>query len=485
MVVSGKSRVWRRHPFSRLLGLFLAAVPAPCVIAATFDVNSTVDVVDANPGDGICETASGNTVCTLRAAIMEANALSGADTINLHANKTYTLELPGTDDLGLNGDLDVLDSVTIVGAGPASSIIDGNGLVTGDRIMTVFSCIGSATPIFECPDGTNIVATISGVGFTGGHTAAGIGGALLNLSNGLLTIHDCAFTENFARYGGGIHNDGPLDISNSTVAGNTVAGNDVSGGGAGIYTAGPMTMVDTTVRDNVIQGSPGTPYGGGIYVTGTTTINRSTITNNSAGVGGGIYALAATLHLINSTISGNYSYLSGGGLAMVTGGTVALYNVTIAGNVANSDASAPAEFGGGLYKESGTLTFRNSILTGNLHLNQMGAPSYDECFGGFTSAGNNIVTVPIGGICQITGSYAAVDASLGPLQDNGGPTQTHALTSGSLAAIDKGNDLDGCTDDFGNILGTDQRGEPRPAGAACDIGAFEFGAAIFKNGFEL
>ena len=477
MFLPGNSRAWLRLPFRHLLGLFLAAVPVSCVLAATFSVNSLVDVVDANPGDGICRTAPDNTVCTLRAAIMEANALAGADTINLQANATYTLELPGDDAAGLSGDLDVLDSVTIVGAGAASTIIDGNGVVVGDRVMTVYKCIGDSQG-GVCP-GTNIVATISGVGFRHGHAVpGGNGGGLANL--GMLTIHDCAFTENFAAIGGGIFNDGTIDISNSTVA-----GNDVSQYAAGVYSAGPMKMVDTTVRDNGMQSVHVPTFGGGIVVAGagmTTTISRSTISNNRAEVGGGIYSNSATLNLNNTTLSGNVSYGNGGGLA-VDGGTVGLYNVTIAGNTANGDAVGTTDFGGGVFKNTGSLTFRNSILTDNLHLNPTGPPSNDECFGGITSAGNNIATVVIGAICTITGSYAAVGASLGPLQNNGGPTWTHALLTGSLA-IDAGNVVSGCTDNVGAILATDQRGVQRPFGPACDIGAVEAGDTVFKDGFE-
>src|SRR5262245_3243074 len=94
----------------------------------TFSVNSTVAAPDANPGDGKCETASGNNICTLRAAIMETNALAGADTINLQAGTTYVLTRAGIDDTALNGDLDITDDLTINGggAGAGSSIIDGN-----------------------------------------------------------------------------------------------------------------------------------------------------------------------------------------------------------------------------------------------------------------------------------------------------------------------------------------------------------------------
>ena len=94
----------------------LLVVRAPgAAEAATIIVNTTADAVDANPGDGVCDDGTGN--CTLRAAIMEANALAGADTITVPAG-TYTLAIAGTDeDAGATGDLDITDDLTIVGAG--------------------------------------------------------------------------------------------------------------------------------------------------------------------------------------------------------------------------------------------------------------------------------------------------------------------------------------------------------------------------------
>src|SRR4030065_2429571 len=106
--MGGNNRArWFRN-FSFLLRLasalvFLLAL-AGTSRAATFTVNSTADAVDANPGDGVCETAPGNGVCTLRAAVQEANALPGADTINLPAG-IYLLTRPGNDSNALNGDL--------------------------------------------------------------------------------------------------------------------------------------------------------------------------------------------------------------------------------------------------------------------------------------------------------------------------------------------------------------------------------------------
>ena len=77
---------------------------SPSVYAATFIVDSTADTVDVSPGNGICSDGSGN--CALRAAIMETNALAGADVIDLPAG-TYTLSIGGrNEDASVTGDLD-------------------------------------------------------------------------------------------------------------------------------------------------------------------------------------------------------------------------------------------------------------------------------------------------------------------------------------------------------------------------------------------
>ena len=110
----------------RLYGFFVVvimqlgmALPA---WSATFTVNSTADSADVTAGNGLCADASGD--CTLRAAIQEANALAGNDTINL-GTATYTLSLTGTDDTAALGDLDITQDVTISGAGTTSTVIDG------------------------------------------------------------------------------------------------------------------------------------------------------------------------------------------------------------------------------------------------------------------------------------------------------------------------------------------------------------------------
>ena len=109
-----------------VFGLLLAVPTRSSALATplTFVVNSAADVPDAKPGDGVCETALHNGVCTLRGAIQEANKHGGADTIVLQAVK-YTLTRVGTnEDAARNGDLDITHSVTITGAGAGGTIID-------------------------------------------------------------------------------------------------------------------------------------------------------------------------------------------------------------------------------------------------------------------------------------------------------------------------------------------------------------------------
>lgn len=106
----------------------------------------------------------------------------------------------------------------------------------------------------------------------------------------------------------------------------------------------------------------------------------------------------------------------------------------------------------------------------------------DDCAGTITSQGNNIISDVDTNHCTVNGTFAATYANLGPLQDNGGPTPTHALMSPS-DAIDAGN-TGGCADNLGATLTTDQRGFPRPQGLRCDIGAFEASDRLFGDGFE-
>src|SRR5262249_49168015 len=152
---------------------------------------SPADVPDHAPGDGFCETGQDNHVCTLRAAIQEANQHAGPDHITLQPNTTYLLSLPGLDDNALNGDLDITDTVTLVGAGPHSTSIDGNGSVIGDRVFQITGTV-----------------LISGVAILNGHASSSSGGGILNV--GWLTLDNTLIMSNTVdsvnAWGGGIVN---------------------------------------------------------------------------------------------------------------------------------------------------------------------------------------------------------------------------------------------------------------------------------------
>jgi len=451
----------------------------------TFTVNSPDDALDFNPGNGICETVAGNGVCTLRAAIIEANVHAGADTIILQANVTYLLSRVGEDDTALNGDLDVLDSVTITGAGP-STVIDGNGAVVGDRVLFFAHCIGGVFPVNgTCPNG-DVVATMSGVTIQHGYAANNGGGIL---SGAELALQNCIVTANTVNgsndWGGGIYSYGTLTLTGTVVSNNVSGGHNAYGGG--IYDQGPMTIDSSTISNNVISGTLG--VGGGIYVGGLSAdkevIRNSTISGNAAATGGGIYTPSSSLTLVNTTISGNASTGDGGGIYSRYG-PIGLYNVTIVKNTANSDAIRPDGTGAGVFNNAGaTMYLANSIIAGNAVLIPTDTkPIRDpnQCNGTISSLGNNLLSDIDATQCTVSGPYAITAVSLGGLQDNGGPTKTHALLPGS-AAIDAGN-MAGCVDGDGAIA-TDQRGERRAYGPYCDVGAFEASDAIFFNRFEI
>ena len=426
--------------------------------APTFTVNSTADVVAAAPLDnGICETVTGNNVCTLRAAIMKANHYPGGGaTINfgLAGVVTYSLTIPASGaDNEATGDLNITSSVSIIGRGPISTIIDGNGSVTNARVLTT---------------NPGVTVIISGVTIQHGKSSNFAGGIA---NSATLTLANCTITNNTVSgvndWGGGILNSGTFTMTNSTVSNNTTGNSNAFGGG--IYNQGPMTVTNSTISGNTTLGQ-----GGGLNNVGNTaTIRNSTISGNTAVSGGGISKTGSPLVIINSTISGNFSTGDGGGI-FANSGTTSLHNVTVTLNRANSD-NAGSGIGGGIANAAGsTFNFVNSIIA----LNEKVIPTMpfptlarDDCSGVITSQGHNIMLTINSSYCTENGTVTIADPNLSPLQNNGGPTQTAGLLTGS-PAIDTGTS-GGCTDNVGAILTTDQRGASRPFGSACDIGAFE------------
>ncbi len=408
--------------------------------ASTFTVNSMVDSVDVNPGNGICSDGAGR--CTLRAAMQEANALAGADTITLPSG-TYILTIAGRgENVSASGDLDITGNLAIDGAGAASTIIDGGGI---DRVLEVHL---GATVLIQSVTVRNGNAKPSG------------------------------------ESGGGLYNQGTLTVTNSTVTGNS------SNSGGGIASEnGTVSIVRTTISNNVSS------YYGGIWNVGSgafLTLTHSTVSGNITGSfrGGGIVNVAGHVTLNNSTVSGNISLGEGAGgiWNWQSGSTFTLINTTVSGNTGN-------EYSGGIRNSGGTLTVVNSTVFGNVDPKSLGAGINNDnggttilkntivaknrgvlnissdCSGVITSLNNNIAS---DNSCGLNGSgdRNSIDPLLGPLAANGGPTQTHAPLLGSPAI--NAVPLADCTYTNANPITTDQRGVARPLGAACEIGSVEF-----------
>jgi hypothetical protein len=463
-----------------LTGLALTAALAPARSAAgpatmaapsaghTFIVNSVGDVPDLTPGDGHCDTTSGSGVCTLRAAVQESNALPDADTIRLQAHTTYQLTRGGEDDTALNGDLDVLQPVTIAGAGAGSSLIDAGTLAMPDRVFHIFAG-----------------ATISGVTIQHG-SASQLGGGIYNVE--VLILSNSAVLSNTVTgaqaNGAGLENTGRLTVTHSLIAGNTITGTAASGEdlrGAGLANAGTLWLLNSTIFDNHASGGKDDlVLGGGLYTHIAAIVINSSLVGNTAREGGGVSNVGHDLTMINSTIDGNVTRAAGAGLDNL-GGAVKLFNTTISANLGNLDVFTAAAGGGLSNALNGSVTLNNSLLA----YNQMGRPGHllanDDCSGPLTGTSANMVMAYDPSDCQLTGQFTEGDPRLGPLQDNGGPTLTRALLPGS-PAIDVA-DAAHCLDDLGAPLITDQRGRPRLANGAgatrCDLGAYEVQRLVF------
>ena len=438
--------------------------------AATFSVTNNFD-----SGTG-----------SLRDAIANANALAGADTIQFDTAGVFAT--PQT--IYLAGALPAItDSLTITGPGAAQLTVRRDS--GGDyRIFTLMVDAPGAVTI----SGLTIAnGFVNGLGFPDA-----IGGGVANLSSGTANVSDCILTgnsadaggaissvhpnfdpaittnvtncvlnNNSAGEGGAIWNGGTLTVTHSTLAGNTAT---TSGDGGGITQLGigSTVVTDSTISGNSALDSSGFGSGGGIHNNSTVTIIRSTISDNSAGNNGGaISNNSGTLTITNSTVSGNTAGVAGGGISNFSNGTLTIMNTTVAGN--------GATFGGGIDNEHfvddgmQVVILKSSIITAST----VGS----DVRGTITSQGYNLISDASGAIISpATGDQIGVPAAqlnLGPLQYNGGPTQTIALGCGSVA-IDKG---------ISNSLSNDQRGlsfvrtfdDPAISNAAdgTDVGAFE------------
>ena len=392
--------------------------------AATFVVNSTSDQTDAVPGNGVCSWMTG--ICTLRAAIQEANALAGADVIQIPAG-TFPLSIAGAnEENAASGDLDIRDDVTLEGAGAGVTILDGGAL---DRVLHV-----------QPMNAATLLVTVRDVTIRNGATADAPGAGIVHADEGTLLVEDSTVTDNHvsgstsSATGGGISSNG---VGSLTVRRSLLTGNGAARGAA-VFHNGPLRLADSTLSSNTATGSAVVDSYGNVL------IERCAFHGNTGGV---LFVDGGTIS--NSTVSGNDSN-SGATISAFTSG-IWIESSTIAGNTANY----------ALYT-SGPVTLVNDVLAGT----SIGPECGILGGGSILSLGHNLDddgTCAGGGPGDLPGQ----NPQLGALANNGGPTLT-MLPAPASPLANAGAGIN-CPPD-------DQRGFARNLGPgnACDIGAVEF-----------
>jgi MYXO-CTERM domain-containing protein len=530
------------QPLPALLFLtWLVTLAAPLAQAASITVDPPA--LDA--------AAAGDGKCSLREAVLSVNAGANVgdcvatvlepygsnDTIKLPAG-FYTLTRMGLDETFVDsapgnpavvptltnvpdatiGDLDLVRSVRIIGAGAGATTIawSSDADVVRDRIFHIHAASRAVVVSLEgltlsngqtlqeiiklgptagmlptlyylrraggaVAVGPAAAVVLEDVNRTGQASLEGRGGSKVagaaNEAGGaslVLEMKQVMVTGNATEGdGGGIYNAGTFSATSLLLADNSASTN-----GGGMYNEGSATLTGTTIRNNRAEG------GGGLFGAGSNVVNLSAVTihGNKAVSGGGINARSGvTLRLLNSTLSANIGSDSGGGL--LTSGVAELRFVTIARNLAGADAPGT---GSGINtgpSSSKLITLKNVLLSDNrqgyadgMNNAEIAALVSANCGGSgaaltLASRGFNLSS---DSSCQpalaLAGDQHGKDAKIGPLADNGGGGLTHALLPGSPALGLGQAEAD---------VQIDQRGQARDASP--DIGAFEVPAAVVAN----
>jgi uncharacterized repeat protein (TIGR01451 family) len=443
---------------------------------------------------------------SLRQAILDANNHPGPNTITLPPG-TYTITIPptGTDD-ATTGDFNITNDLTISGAGASTTIIDGGGL------DNVFHLTGAITASFSGltirnagggpTAGVGILSDQSAINVTActltGNTVADVKDASGNVDVANSTVSGTNKTND-----GVVTDTASITVDRTTFSGNalgidsasgaiTVTNSTLSGNNDGLTSAGTATLTDCSLSGNSHDGVDGShtvtatnchfdnnSSGDGVDGSVTLTATGSTFSGNgNDGIDGSVNLTVTNCSINNNRADGvdrvrtstaiTGCSLSGNANDAVDGGSgLMVINSTFSGN--GRDA-----FDGG----NGTITFStiadnvgagfngSKVSVGDTILSHNGT----NCLGPITSLGNNISSDNSSAASfNGPGDLLSTDAKIGPLANNGGPTETRALLPGS-PAIDAASSV--------GAPATDQRGVSRPQGAGFDIGAFELQVAV-------
>jgi len=447
--------------------------PAPRAIVVT----NCADSGSGSLRDAVSNAADGDTIdlTQLGCGVISLSTgaiVMGASDLTLHGPGAHALTIMGVGGSGdgvlydLGGGTLTVDGVDVAfGSKYRSDVNARGGCIYSNGNVTV-----SDAHVYACT--------------TRSHAAYdSLGGAIFAAGNAIVSdsqIDLCGVTvEDGIGKGGGIYAGGDLTLMNSRVSGCRVA-TATRGLGGGIYAGGDFVAKYSTISDNTVDHDDGTlSLGGGIYTLGDAHLYWSTLSGNSAGSGGGAFMTGGnnghTAVISESTISGNEAHAAGGVRADLP---LRLYNSTIAFNRIPRPTSQPIGYStsAGLGVTATPVLIESSIIANNVAYGVV-----DE----LADLGGDIPATAAGGNDLIMSSALTPppdtiddDPQLRPLADNGGPTATHALPTGS-PAIDHGNNV--------GAFSTDQRGSGfvRVLGSGPDIGAYESDPdRIFFDGFE-
>lgn len=476
-----------------IAGTVLAAILAMLLLAGTAVAAPTVVVANGNdsgPGSlrqALEDVDPGGTI-TIPASVGEISL----DT-ELVINKSLTIEGAGASRTAIDAQhrsramlVVGFPKVTVSGV----QILDGEIAAEGGTIRGggIFLNEGALTLDHDLLVGNVLDAGV------GGHSGVAEGGAVVSLAGTELTLRETTVSDNVARagatgeaLGGGIAAYGTLTVEGGQVKGNTAQG--VLDEGGGIFFHGPRAaLADLSLTGNAAEpvGDKGADtYGGGVELDGGSEnlIDGVTIAENVAdgdginategtAVGGGLDVVGTGTAIVNTTIADNTvttevnegGHAIGGGISIA--GPTKIVNSTISGNSSQASGAYLLSLGGDLYGSFVSITFENSIVADGTVVGGTGncATASTEII----SEGHNIDSLDD---CDFHARRDRVDTDPGlrPLAENGGPVETMALQPDS-PAIGAGATA-ACPE-------IDARGVLRPAGAACDIGAFEVATPI-------
>lgn len=514
----------RSTPWNALAAILALTLALPSAAQTTWTVTSTGDdaadpttlrgaIAAAADGDTIHITAEG--IIYPNSTIEVTNSLSivgpGSDKLALDGQGTNSVMTTGF--TWVNGPIPSL-TVSISGLTIRNGIGGYGGAIVNGSLLTLSNCAitgnagmlggaifnGEVLTVTDCTFSHNVASSDSWSG-----DVFGFGGAIFNVATTTLTR--CTFSNNSAvNAGGAVLNGLPIGLGSggdaaTTITGCVFTGNSVTwagentatfpGGGA-IYSGSSGGSVSLAIKDSTISSNTAA-IGGAVCIMSTGEED-----------GGTFYPARSEATIVGSTFSGNtavsgfFPYVLGGAIAHLKGSApvtrmiLTIDNSTLSGNAALSTgngilgaAGAMANYGGDLIINNSTFaansdsagvsgvlfagcspSIKNTILANDPAGANLAAdnPGYDF----INSYGFNLSSDNGGGFLTNATDRINTDPMLGPLADNGGPTMTHALLTGS-PAIDNGHS----TDVAGNIVAADQRGIARPQGGGYDIGAFE------------